>query len=83
MQKASGISIIMDTLYGTKIKPTRVCQEAVDAIKADGEAFVLNTGSPHYVKQVADLNEMDVYSAGKEIRYNQTYQEKGINVNFV
>ena len=55
----------------------------VEAIKEDGEAFVLNTGSPHYVKQVADLNEMDVYNAGKKIRYNQTYQEKGINVNFV
>ena len=55
----------------------------VDSIQQDGEAFVLNTGSPHYVQQVAELNEMDVYNAGKNIRYNETYQAQGINVNFV
>ena len=55
----------------------------VDLIQRDGNAFVLNTGSPHYVQQVANLNQMDVYSAGKNIRYNDTYRDKGINVNFV
>jgi len=39
MQKVSGLSIIMDSLYQTKIKPTRVCQEAVEAIKSDLPAF--------------------------------------------
>jgi diaminopimelate epimerase len=55
----------------------------VDVIKTDGDAYVLNTGSPHYVKQVSALNEMDVFHEGKNIRYNETYQEQGINVNFV
>lgn len=55
----------------------------VNHIDKDGNAYVLNTGSPHYVKEVVNLKEMDVFTAGKNIRNNETYKEKGINVNFV
>lgn len=55
----------------------------IDSISRDGEAYVLNTGSPHYVTQQTNLKDFDVYQAGKAIRNNSTYQEKGINVNFV
>lgn len=55
----------------------------VKDITNDGSAYVLNTGSPHYVNQVADLQEMDVFTLGKEIRNNSTYKADGINVNFV
>lgn len=44
---------------------------------------VLNTGSPHYVKKVANLSGMDVYAAGRKIRYSDAYKANGINVNFV
>ena len=55
----------------------------VEEITTDCEAFVLDTGSPHYVSCVTDLKNKDVYHDGYNIRYNQTYGEKGINVNFV
>jgi len=55
----------------------------VQEIKTDEDAFVLNTGSPHYVLEVKNLAIKDVYQDGKSIRYNKTYCEKGINVNFV
>ncbi len=55
----------------------------VDTIENDQEAFVLNTGSPHYVTCVKNLEEKDVYHEGKSIRYNDTYTKNGINVNFV
>ncbi|MEH3113360.1 diaminopimelate epimerase [Pedobacter terrae] len=55
----------------------------VDAITKDGEAYVLNTGSPHYVMLQSDLKDFDVFTEGKNIRYHSTYAEKGINVNFV
>ena len=55
----------------------------VDSIEKDGDAYVLNTGSPHYVAQNQSLESFDVYGAGKEIRNNETYRREGINVNFV
>lgn len=55
----------------------------VAEIHADGEALVLNTGSPHYVLSQENLQSLNVYEAGKAIRYNDTYKQKGINVNFV
>lgn len=55
----------------------------VDTISLDGDAYILNTGSPHYVQLVEGLKEKDVYHEGHAIRNNATYREKGINVNFV
>jgi diaminopimelate epimerase len=55
----------------------------IQDIEKDGDAFVLNTGSPHYVAQVRGLESFDVYNNGKEIRNNTTYKQDGINVNFV
>jgi diaminopimelate epimerase len=55
----------------------------VQDIKSDERAFVLNTGSPHYVLEVSNLEELDVFAEGKRIRNNDTYKEKGINVNFI
>jgi len=55
----------------------------VDTISADGEAYVLNTGSPHYVTLTEDLKDKDVYSDGYAIRNNDTYRAEGININFV
>ncbi len=55
----------------------------VDHISKDGAAYVLHTGSPHYVQLVDHLAEMDVYKDGHTIRNNNTYREAGINVNFV
>jgi diaminopimelate epimerase len=55
----------------------------VDKIENDGDDYVLNTGSPHYVKQIDNLKDYEVYEKGKEIRNNSTYRQNGINVNFV
>lgn len=44
---------------------------------------VLDTGSPHYVKIVSNVKELDVFKKGREVRYNDDFAEKGINVNFV
>lgn len=55
----------------------------VETVDLDADAFVLNTGSPHYVKEVAGLETMDVYTEGYNIRNNDTYKTNGINVNFV
>lgn len=46
------------------------------------QTYVLNTGSPHYVKLVENLPE-NIKTSGAEIRYSEEYKQEGINVNFV
>lgn len=48
-----------------------------------GEAYVLDTGSPHYVELVEGLAGFPVYERGHAIRNSEPYGAKGINVNFV
>jgi len=52
-------------------------------IDGDVTFFVLNTGSPHYIEMVDDLNSVDVVGLGQMIRYNERFKSEGINVNFV
>jgi len=55
----------------------------VNAVEQGNNFHVTNTGSPHYIKQVKDINTLDVYNEGKSIRYNDRFSKEGINVNFV
>lgn len=55
----------------------------VKRIESTGDAFFLNTGSPHYVKFVTGLAKMDVVSEGRTIRNSSAYREEGTNVNFM
>ena len=45
--------------------------------------FIVNTGSPHYIKMVTDVMGVDVYKKGHDIRYSKEFEQEGINVNFV
>lgn len=45
--------------------------------------YILNTGSPHYVKIVSDVRHTDVVAEGREIRNSKEFAKEGINVNFV
>lgn len=45
--------------------------------------FILNTGSPHYIKPVTEVMDIDVYKKGRDIRYSKDFEAEGINVNFV
>ena len=43
----------------------------------------INTGVPHVVKFVKELENYDVYRMGKLIRFHELFQPNGTNVNFV
>ena len=56
---------------------------AVSDISQEGEAFVLDTGSPHYIKTVQAVDQVSVFEEGAAIRYAERFKPGGINVNFV
>ena len=64
-----------------------VSLEMIDVDKVDAPAgedvFVLDTGSPHYIKFVDDSDAVDVVAEGRAVRNSAPYAERGINVNFV
>ncbi|MFT7615142.1 MAG: diaminopimelate epimerase [Parvicellaceae bacterium] len=50
--------------------------------QGENHAFI-NTGSPHYIQYVNDIEEIDFYGEAEAIRYNERFAEEGTNVNFV
>lgn len=61
----------------------RLQMKEVNSIDTHDGNAILDTGSPHYVKEVDDIELIDVVAEGREIRYSKLFAEQGINVNFV
>lgn len=57
-------------------------QPVTSVIQKD-DCYLLNTGSPHYVKFVDNAENEDVITNGKTIRFSTEFSQRGINVNFV
>lgn len=55
----------------------------VHVVNANGSDYVLDTGSPHYVTYLDDVDGLDIISHAHKIRYSDSYKSDGINVNFV
>ncbi|HAJ28096.1 MAG TPA: diaminopimelate epimerase [Syntrophus sp. (in: bacteria)] len=57
-----------------------------DTIAIDGRDYAvnsINTGVPHVVFYVEDLDAFDVFYIGRNIRHHDNYQPRGTNANFV
>lgn len=61
----------------------RLKMKDVDGILKHNGDYVLDTGSPHYIKTVQNIMELDVFTEGRNIRNSKDFISKGINVNFV
>ena len=77
--------LAVDGPHYAKISDEWVSLQMIDvnSVYHDGDACVLNTGSPHYVIEAENLKDKDVFTEGRAIRYNNTYAKEGININFV
>lgn len=54
----------------------------VEQIIKDREAYILNTGSPHYIVFIDNVSGVNVVEEGREIRNRRQFKQEGINVNF-
>ena len=58
--------------------------ERLTGVDAPSEGYFLDTGTRHFVRFVHDVDEYDVVSEGRAIRYGaEELQPVGVNVNFV
>ncbi len=48
-----------------------------------GDIKLIDTGSPHYLKFVDEVESMDVFAEGKSIRNSASFIKEGVNVNFI
>jgi len=55
----------------------------VRAVQQEHGAFFMNTGSPHYVQSVSNIDEFNVFAEGHRIRYSERFSPQGTNVNFM
>ena len=52
-------------------------------IKITPDYVFMNTGSPHHIQLVDDLEHYNVKENGASIRYGELYGKQGSNINFV
>ncbi|NQZ44522.1 MAG: diaminopimelate epimerase [Flavobacteriaceae bacterium] len=74
----------IDGMHHASISDRTVTLQMIDVleVKEKGNYFFLDTGSPHHVQFVKDLESMDVKKEGARLRYGM-YGKAGSNINFV
>lgn len=78
--------LAVDGPHDAYVKDKQVHLHMIDVYtvnKLGDEAFFLNTGSPHYIKQVDKIEDFPIVETGKSIRYSDAFAPGGTNVNFM
>ena len=61
----------------------KLSMQDVKNYRMQGDDFILDTGSPHFVRFVENAHALNVQVEGRNIRQMKQFQPAGINVNFV
>lgn len=74
-----------DGVHHAQFINNEIALELHDVLQWDhrGEALFLDTGSPHHMVFVDDVDAVDVARVGQEIAHGAPYSSDGTNVNFV
>lgn len=67
---------IKDGLVSLKMKD-------VEQVEQVGQDLFADTGSPHHIVFDKDLEQLDIITEARKIRYNDHYRAEGVNVNFI
>lgn len=77
----------IDGLHNAKVlDENRIALGMINVDKIDirdSKTYILNTGSPHYVRIFDETIEGDIVEKAKSIRYNSEFKTEGININFI
>ena len=61
----------------------RLQMKNVDRLIQKGNTIITDTGSPHFVVLLDDIEPLNVKQDGAAIRYSDAFKEEGINGNFI
>jgi len=67
---------------GGRSYDVRLSMNDVTSVIRDNNSFVLNTGVPHYVRFVDNLDSESFIDDSRKIRYSNRFMPEGINVDF-
>ncbi|MBL4708685.1 MAG: diaminopimelate epimerase [Flavobacteriales bacterium] len=83
--KEESIFLAIDGMHEGKVLGEEYATRMGDVseIRHIGDDYFINTGSPHYIQYVQDVDTVDVFKEGKAIRNSEAYKIEGTNVNFV
>lgn len=76
----------IDGLHFASLLPNgeiRLKLKDVDGIRWMEDGYFLDTGSPHFIKFVSNLEALNVDQIGRDIRMQSRWGPGGVNVNFV
>lgn len=82
--KSKTTFIAVDGVHHAEIDGNTVSLQMIDVkdIKIMQDAIFADTGSPHHIEIVKDIEHFPVFKKGREIR-NTIYGKEGSNINFV
>ncbi len=77
--------IAIDGPHQAKVEAHQVSLQMIDVAKvsAIGQDWFTDTGSPHHVVLDQAIDDLEIITAARAIRYNEHYQKEGVNVNFI
>lgn len=75
----------IDGEHHATFKSESICLDMlpVESVNQSDRDYILNTGSPHFVRYVNELSAENIVDVGRQIRYSEPFKKDGINVNLV
>jgi diaminopimelate epimerase len=74
------IGSIENNIIKLKFQDVQSIEEHSDNCK---NGYIIDTGSPHFVKFVDNIENINVFEEGRKIRYSDKFKIDGINIDFV
>ncbi len=87
MQFLAGDGLHLAEIHGTddagRVFDVSLKMQDVTEVKILEDGYFLNTGVPHFVRFVNDVESIDVFAEGRRLRNDPRFAPDGTNVNFV
>lgn len=77
--------LAIDGIHKAQIKDglIHLLMHDVSTYEMIDQDFLIDTGSPHYIRYVKSTDSIDPIVEGRKVRYSERFSQEGVNVNFL